>query len=114
MVFHTPPVICVCILLVAPLIRHHLANRYWLHTALIALLILLTYDLAELHAQCISKLSPERVIDILIGCTMALVGTAAAFPRLPAAELDSLIEEAPSRRAAAPSRPAASHDDGSE
>jgi len=43
--FHSVPVICACILLVAPLIPHHLANRYWLHTALIALLVLLAYDL---------------------------------------------------------------------
>jgi hypothetical protein len=35
------------VLVVAPLIPHHLASRYWLHTALIALIILLDYDLAE-------------------------------------------------------------------
>jgi hypothetical protein len=31
--------ISTCVLVVAPLIPHHLASRYWLHTALIALMI---------------------------------------------------------------------------
>lgn len=94
-VFHTPPVICLAILVVAPLIPHHLANRYWLHTALIALLVLLAYDLSELD-QGIAKLLPERIIDMLIGCAMALIGTAFAFPRTAAAEIESLIGDAPS------------------
>jgi hypothetical protein len=72
---------------VAPFIPHHLANRYWLHTALIALVVLLAYDLAELHAEGIAKLLPERVIDMLIGCAMALVGTAVAFPRAAVTEV---------------------------
>jgi uncharacterized membrane protein YccC len=80
---------------VAPLIPHHLANRYWLHTALIALMILLAYDLAEFDSESISKLLFERVIDMLLGCTIALVGTAAAFPRTAVTELDSLVEEEP-------------------
>jgi uncharacterized membrane protein YccC len=73
--------IAACVLVVAPLIPHHLANRYWLHTALIALMVLLAYDLAEFDAQSISKLLLERVVDMLLGCAIALVGTAAAFPR---------------------------------
>jgi F0F1-type ATP synthase assembly protein I len=81
LVFHSAPVIVIGVLIVAPLIPHHLANRYWLHTALIALMVLLAYDLAEFHSQDIAKLLPERVVDMLIGCAMALVGTAAAFPR---------------------------------
>jgi uncharacterized membrane protein YccC len=74
-------VICATILVVASLIPHHLAKRYWLHTALIALMVLLAYDLAELDTQGIAKLLSERIIDVLLGCAMALVGTAAAFPR---------------------------------
>jgi uncharacterized membrane protein YccC len=87
--------ISVCVLVVAPLIPHHLANRYWLHTALIALMILLAYDLAEFDSESISKLLFERVIDMLLGCAIALVGTAAAFPRTAVTELDSLVEEEP-------------------
>ena len=48
-------VVCAAILVVAPLIPHHLANRYWLHTALIALMVLLAYDLSELHSQGIEN-----------------------------------------------------------
>jgi uncharacterized membrane protein YccC len=91
----SPIAICICILLVLPFIPHHLANRYWLHTALIALVVLLVYDLAELNARGISQLLMERVVDMLLGCAVALVGTAAAFPRVAVAELDSLVEEAP-------------------
>jgi len=92
--FHSAAVICACILIVAPFIPHHLANRYWLHTALIALLVLLAYDLAELHAQGIAKLLPERVMDMLLGCAMALVGTAVAFPRT-APEVEDVAAQAP-------------------
>jgi hypothetical protein len=87
--------ISACILVVAPLIPHHLANRYWLHTALIALMILLAYDLAEFDSQSISKLLFERVIEMLLGCAIALVGTAAAFPRTAVTELDRLVEDEP-------------------
>lgn len=87
--------IAACIVVVAPLIPHHLANRYWLHTALIALMILLAYDLAEFDSQSISKLLLDRVIDMLLGSAIALVGTAAAFPRAAVAAPDSPVEDAP-------------------
>ena len=114
MAFQSVPVICACILMVAPLIPHHLAKRYWLHTALIALLVLLAYDLAELNTRDISKLLSERVIDMLLGCAMALVGTAAAFPR-PAAAEDDVVDEPQSRHGARPGTgKRAGSDDGSQ
>ena len=67
--------------MVAPLIPHHVGQRYWLHTALVALMILLAYDLVDLHAGGIGDLLTERLKDMLLGCAIALVGTAAAFPR---------------------------------
>ena len=78
-------------------------------------MILLAYDVAILDARGMTKLLSERVIDMLLGCTIALVGTAAAFPRLAAAELDSLVGEtpdhgAPQRR----NRPAVPGDEGSD
>jgi uncharacterized membrane protein YccC len=91
--FHSAEVIGGAILVVAPLIPHHLAKRYWLHTGLIALMVLLAYDLTELNAQGMSDLLIERVKDILLGCTMALVGTAVAFPREAAAELDAIVDD---------------------
>lgn len=80
------------VLVAAPLIPHHLANRYWLHTALIALLILLAYDLAQFGSQSISMLLFERVIDMLLGCAIALVGTAAAFRRAGVPGSDRAVE----------------------
>ena len=58
-------------------------------------MILLAYDLAEFDSQSISKLLFERVIDMLLGCAIALVGTAAAFPRTAVNEIDSLVEDKP-------------------
>jgi hypothetical protein len=58
-------------------------------------MILLAYDLAEFDSQSISKLLFERVIDMLLGCAIALVGTAAAFPRTAVNEIDGLVEDKP-------------------
>ena len=85
---HSLVLISLAILIVAPFIPHHIGNRYWLHTALIALLVLLAYDLTELkteglNAQGMAGLLMERMKDILLGCAMALIGTVMAFPRDP-------------------------------
>jgi len=69
------------VLLIAALIPHHLQHRYWLHTALIALLVLLVYDLAETDPLLMHGLFVERLQDMLVGCGFALVGTVVAFPR---------------------------------
>jgi Fusaric acid resistance protein-like len=86
---HSLLFISFAILVAAPFVPHHIGNRYWLHTALIALVVLLAYDLTELSTQSLSAesmtdLLMERVRDILLGCAMALIGTVAAFPRDPA------------------------------
>jgi uncharacterized membrane protein YccC len=67
--------------IVAALVPHHLQHRYWLHTALIALLILLAYDLATYDPRILHALFTERVQDVLLGGALALIGTAIAFPR---------------------------------
>ena len=81
--------ISLAILIVAPYIPHHIGERYWLHTALIALVVMLAYDLTELSTQganavSMADLLMERMKDILLGCAMALIGTVVAFPRDPA------------------------------
>ena len=81
MVFDSVVVNCVVILMLAPLIPHHHANRYWLHTGLIALMVLLAYDLTLLNSQSIAKLLTERLLDIVLGCAIGLVGTTLAFSR---------------------------------
>jgi hypothetical protein len=80
--------VSVAILILAPFIPHHIGERYWLHTALIALVVMLAYDLTELSAQLpsaesMASLLMERMRDILLGCAMALIGTVLAFPRDP-------------------------------
>ncbi len=84
--------ICAVVLVVAPLIPHHLANRYWLHTALIALMIMLAYDVAEFGSQDMATLLFERVVDMLLGCAIALLATAAAFPRAAVAKPGRSVE----------------------
>ena len=56
-----------------------MTQRYWLHTALIALLVLLAFDLAQFNSQGLGQLPLERIEDIAIGCALALLGTAAAL-----------------------------------
>lgn len=82
-IVHAPWPIAVILLCVAPLIPHHLQNRYWLHTALIALLVLLAYDLAALDPRIMQGLLTERLQDVLLGGGIALIGTLVAFPRNP-------------------------------
>jgi hypothetical protein len=94
MLFHSAIVICVVVVLIAPLIPHHLARRYWLHTALIAVVVLLAYDLTLLGTHGIAALLTERLEDILLGCAIALVGTAAAFPREAVLGFDQLVGDA--------------------
>ena len=98
MLFHSAAVIVIVILLVAPFIPRHRANSYWLHTALIAFVVLLAYDLTLLGTRGAVHLLSERLEDVLLGCAIALVGTAAAFPREAAAELDDLVGGDPSDR----------------
>ncbi len=95
MLFHSAIVICIAIVLVAPLIPHHLAHRYWLHTALIALMVLLAYDLTVLSARGLAGLLTERLEDILLGCAIALFGTAAAFPHEAVLGFDQLVGDSP-------------------
>lgn len=73
-------------LAVAALIPHHLQNRYWLHTALIALLVLLIYDLGSNDPRIVAGLFVERLQDVLLGGGIALIGTLVAFPRNPPEE----------------------------
>ncbi|MFA6266130.1 MAG: FUSC family protein [Pseudolabrys sp.] len=81
-VVHSPWPIAAILLCVAPLIPHHLQNRYWLHTALIALLVLLAYDLAAAaDPRILQGLFTERLQDVLLGGGIALIGTLFAFPR---------------------------------
>jgi hypothetical protein len=93
MLFHSAALICIAIILVAPLIPRQFTDRYWLHIALIALMALLAYDLTLIHTRGIANLLTERLEDILLGCAIALAGTAVAFPHEAVAEFDAIIED---------------------
>jgi hypothetical protein len=60
-----------------------LRTRYWLHFALIALLVLLAYALGAAAGGGngnMSTLFVERLTDVSLGAILALIGTAVAFP----------------------------------
>jgi uncharacterized membrane protein YgaE (UPF0421/DUF939 family) len=80
-IVRSPWSIAAGVLILAALVPHHLQHRYWLHTALIALLILLAYDLAALNLAELHGLFTERLQDVLLGAGLAVIGTVAAFPR---------------------------------
>lgn len=78
---NSPWLIATGILVLAPLIPHHVQYRYWLHTALIAVLVLLAYHLAAADLRIMRGLFTERLEDVLLGAGIALIGTIIAFPR---------------------------------
>ena len=77
------PLVFAALVVTAAALPHHIPVRYWLHTAAIALLVMLIYDLASRVAGDFGALSPglfkERVVDVLVGCLLALVGTELGF-----------------------------------
>jgi hypothetical protein len=53
---------------------HHLKPRHWAHTALIAWTVILLYALGfegDFNAGSVIR---ERLVDVLIGCAIAVVG----------------------------------------
>lgn len=92
---HSAVLVCAAVLVVAPFVPHHIGSRYWLHTALIALVILLAYDLASLDTGGIEDLLTERLKDMLLGCAIAVVGTAVAFARADPDSSEATPDSAP-------------------
>lgn len=78
---HAELLIFLAILLFAALIPHHLPHRFWLHSALVVVLLMLVYDFATADTAVVRALLVERLRDILLGCALALAGTLAAHPR---------------------------------
>jgi uncharacterized membrane protein YccC len=91
-VLRTPAALCAGMVVTAAFIPHYVRSRYWLHSALIALLVLLAYALATAAGSGnpnMSILFVDRLIDVSLGAILALVGTAIAFPhRVDAADGD--------------------------
>jgi hypothetical protein len=83
LVLHTPGELAAAMIVVAALLPHQLRRRYWLHTALIALVALLAYAVATAAGSdrdSMAALFVERLVDVAVGAGLALIGTAIAFP----------------------------------
>jgi Fusaric acid resistance protein-like len=80
---HTPDELAAAMLVVAALLPHQLGRRYWLFTALIALLVLLAYAAATAAGtdhDTMTALFVARLADVSLGAILALIGTAIVFP----------------------------------
>ena len=80
-----PPAVTVAaIIATAAVLPHHIPLRYWAHTAAIALLVLMSYDLASEMGGTFATpsvgLFTERLVDVFVGAALALAGTFVAFP----------------------------------
>ncbi len=85
-VLRTPPALCAAMVVVAAFLPQYVRTRYWLHSALIALLVLLAYDLGTTDSggnADMSALFVDRLTDVSLGAILALAGTAFAFPHPP-------------------------------
>jgi uncharacterized membrane protein YccC len=80
-VLQNPSLIHLAIFIIAFLMPTQLSRRFWLHTGLLAAMVMLLYDLAEIRQGFDQHLLLERLEDMLLGCGIALVGTALAFRR---------------------------------
>lgn len=78
----TPVPLVLALLAIAPLVPLQFPRRFWLQTALIAVLLLIAFRLALPDPRSASALIVERLEDILVGCALALVGALLAFPPL--------------------------------
>ena len=77
---HTTQVLVACVLVLAFFMPHAISRNYWLQSALITLMILVLYDLAVAGQHFDARLFSERVLDVLLGCLLALIGTLLSFP----------------------------------
>lgn len=77
----SPVVSILVVLAIAPMIPLQMPHRFWLQTALIAVMLLIAFRLALPDPRSVSALIVERLEDILLGCGLALVGAVLAFWR---------------------------------
>lgn len=66
---------------IAPTIPLFFPHRFWLQTALIAVMLLIAFRLALPDPRSVTALIVERLEDIMLGCGLALVGAVMAFGR---------------------------------
>lgn len=85
---HSPALLCAAILLVAFLLPYQVM-RFWAFSSMIAVIVLLAWDLASGDPRLQPALLVERMEDMAIGAALVVIFTAALFPRVTACLLQS-------------------------
>ena len=78
--------------------------RFWAFSGMIAVIVLLAWDLASADPRLQPTLLVERMEDMTIGAALVLIFTAALFPRVTVDLLQSALAEGELIKAAMPSR----------
>lgn len=73
--------IAVIVLLIGLALPHGFPLNYGVHCTLLALFVMLLYTVATAQYGGEENILRERVYDVLLGCAIALIGNAIAFPR---------------------------------
>lgn len=87
-VSHSPALLCATILPVAFLLPSQVMC-FWAFSGMIAIIVLLAWDLASGDPRLQPALLVERMEDMAIGAVLVLIFTAALFPRVTACLLES-------------------------
>jgi len=85
---HSPALLCATIVIVAFLLPSQVM-RFWAFSGMIAIIVLLAWDLASDDPRLQPALLVERMEDMAIGAALVLMFTAALFPRVTADLLQS-------------------------
>ncbi len=75
-----PPFLCAVILAIAFLLPSQV-TRFWAFSGLIAIVVLLAWNLASGDPRLAPMLLAERMVDMINGAVLVLIFTAALFPR---------------------------------
>lgn len=90
---HSPALLCAAIFVEAFLLPSQIM-RFWAFSGMIAVIVLLAWDLASADPRLQPALLVERMEDMAIGAVLVLIFTAALFPRVTASLLQSAWRKA--------------------
>jgi uncharacterized membrane protein YccC len=79
-VVHDPYTLSAIALLMAFFLPHFLRRNYWLYSALIVVLVMVAVDVSS-KTGFTRHVVTDRIVDVMLGCVFALVGTILAFGR---------------------------------
>jgi uncharacterized membrane protein YccC len=86
------PLLCATIFLAAFLLPSQV-TRFWIFSGLVAVVVLLAWDLASTDPTLEPSLLWERLEDMAVGATLVLVFTALVFPAEPRALLGAAVRK---------------------